>query len=140
MTLVLRTPEDFRIARRHRRMLTMAVAVVVPIIVWALASAAGAEFVVVNPLIGTLEIDWPLLIVSTLPIALASWGVLALLERLTPRARTIWTIIAVVALALSVVPIAFVDTSDSTRVALGIIHVATGLFLIRMLRHGARNW
>jgi Family of unknown function (DUF6069) len=140
MTLVLRTPEDFRIARRHRRMLTMAVAVVVPIIVWALASAAGAEFVVVNPLIGTLEIDWPLLIVSTLPIALASWGVLALLELLTPRARTIWTIIAVVALALSVVPIAFVDTSDSTRVALGIIHVATGLFLIRMLRHGARNW
>ena len=140
MTLVLRTPEDFRIARRHRRMLTMAVAVVVPIIVWALASAAGAEFVVVNPLIGTLEIDWPLLIVSTLPIALAAWGVLALLERLTPRARTIWTIIAVVALALSVLPIAFVDTSDSTRVALGLIHVATGLFLIRMLRHGSRNW
>lgn len=140
MTVVLRTPEDFRIARRHRRMLTMAIAVIVPVIVWALASAAGAEFVVANPLGGTLEIDWGLLVVSTLPIALAAWGVLALLERITRRARTIWTIIAVATLALSVLPIAFVDTSDSTRVALGIIHVATGLFLIRMLRHGARHW
>jgi hypothetical protein len=121
-------------------MLSMAVAVLVPVIVWALAGAAGAEFVVANPLIGTLQIDWTLLVVSTLPVALAAWGVLAVLEHFTRRARTIWTIIAVAALVLSVLPIAFVDTSDSTRVALGLIHLATGLFLIRMLRHGARNW
>ena len=128
-----------RAARIRYRLLAVAVAVVAPIVVWIVASVAGVDFVVTSPAFGTLSIDVPLVIVSTVPIALAAWGVLALLERRTPRARRIWTIVGVVVLVLSLPPLALLEATVATKVALGFMHLAAGLPLILMLRHGARD-
>ncbi|MCD2443111.1 DUF6069 family protein [Agromyces sp. SYSU K20354] len=126
-------------ARIRHRLLAIAVAVAAPIVVWIVASVAGVGFEVTSPAIGTLTIDVPLVIVSTIPLALAAWGVLALLERRTPRARTIWTVIAIAVLVLSLPPLALLDATIATKVALGIMHLAAGVPLILMLRHGARD-
>jgi hypothetical protein len=128
-----------RAARVQYRLLAVAIAVIAPIVVWIVASVAGVRLEVTSPMIGTLVIDLPLVIVSTLPLALAAWAALVLLERRTPRARTIWTVVAVVVLVLSLPPLAFLDATVGTKVVLGVMHVAAGLPLIFMLRRGARS-
>jgi hypothetical protein len=128
-----------RADRIRHRLIAVAVAVVAPIVVWVIASAAGVDFRVTSPAVGTLTIDIPLVIVSALPFSLAAWGVLAVLERRTARARTIWTVIAVVVLVLSVPPLALLDATLATKGALAVMHVAAGVPLILMLRHGARD-
>ena len=121
------------------RLLAVAVAVVAPILVWIVAYVVGVDFEVTSPAIGTLTIDVPLVIVSTIPIVLAAWGLLAVLERRTTRARTTWTILAVVVLVLSIPPLALLEATVATKVALGIMHLAAAVPLILMLRHGARG-
>lgn len=128
-----------RAARVRYRLLTVVLAVVAAIIVWIIASLAGAQLHVTSPLVGTLAINAPLVIASTLPLALAAWGVLAVLERFTQRARTIWTVVAVAVLALSVPPLAFLDATVGTKVALGFMHLAAGVTIILMLRRGVRR-
>ena len=118
------------------RLLAVAVAVVAPLAVWIIASLAGASLEITSPMVGTLQISALLVIVSALPLALAAWGVLALLERFTQNARRVWTIIAVGVLVLSLPPLAFLDATPGTKVALGCMHLAAGLLLIFMLRRG----
>jgi putative effector of murein hydrolase len=71
--------------------------------------------------------------------SLAGWGLLALLERHTPRARDLWTGAAVVALLVSLaLPLSF-GTTAATRVALALMHVAVASVLIPTLRLTSRN-
>jgi predicted permease len=86
-----------------------------------------------------MRIDALLVILTALALALAAWGVLALLERFTRNARRVWTIVAVAVLVVSLPPLAFLDATAGTKVALAVMHVATGLVLIFMLRRGART-
>ncbi|MET4783440.1 DUF6069 family protein [Glaciihabitans sp. UYNi722] len=125
--------------RVRYRLLIVAVAVAAAIVVWIIASLAGAQLEVTSPLIGTLEITLPLVIGTSISIALAAWGVLALLERFTLNARMIWTIVAVAILVISVVSVAFLDTTIGGKVGLGFLHFAVGLPLTVLLRRGARN-
>lgn len=126
-------------ARLRHRLLAVIVAVAAPVIVWVVASAAGARLEVTTPLIGTLTIDLPLIVVSTLPVALAAWGLLAWLERRTARARRTWTIIAVAVLVLSLPPLLLLEATAGTTAVLALMHVAAGMPLILMLRRGART-
>ena len=116
------------------RLLAVGLAVVAALIVWAISALAGVELTVTSPLVGTLSIGALLVIVSTLPLALAAWGVLALLERRSSRPRTIWTRIAVAVLVVSVPPLAFLDATVTTKLILAAMHLAVGLVLILMLR------
>ena len=132
-------PTRSRAARIRYRLLVVGLSIVAALAVWGIATLAGAELEVTSPLVGTLTIDATLVIVSALPLALAAWGVLALLERFTPRARTSWTIVAVAVLVLSIPPLGLLGATIGTTVALGIMHLATGLTLILLLRRGARG-
>ena len=131
--------DQTRTIRVRHRLIAVAVAVAAPLIVWVVASLAGASLEVTSPLAGTMRIDALLVIVTAVALALAAWGVLALLERFTSNARRVWTIIAVAVLVLSVPPLAFLDATVGTKVALAVMHVVTGLVLIFMLRRGART-
>jgi len=73
-------------------------------------------------------------------IALAGWGLLALLERLLPRfARRMWTITAVAVLLLSFVPLLAPGMSVATRITLGVPHFAiAGGLIPSMARVPAR--
>jgi hypothetical protein len=67
-------------------------------------------------------------------LSLAGWGLLALLERLTARARTLWVVIAVVALVLSLgTPLSGTGVSVANRVVLVLMHLVVGGVLISSL-------
>jgi len=100
-------------------------------------------WVVVVPLLGhrlivtggppgreTLEIGLAPVVV----IALAGWGLLALLERLLPRfARRMWTITAGTVLVLSLAPLLAPGMSVATRITLGVLHFAVAGVLIPVM-------
>ncbi len=131
--------DQTRAIRVRHRLLAVAAAVAAPLVVWVVASLAGASLEVTSPVAGTMRIDALLVIVTALALALAAWGVLALLERFTRNARRVWTIVAAAVLVVSLPPLAFLDAPAGTKVALAVMHVATGLVLILMLRRGART-
>ncbi len=66
--------------------------------------------------------------------SLLGWGLLALLERRTSRARTIWTAAAIVALLASLsLPLA-AGATNSSRATLTLMHIAVAAVLIPALR------
>ena len=136
---IAETTTRSRATRVRSRLVAVALSVVAALVVWVIATLLGTELEVTSPLVGTLTIDALLVIVSVIPLALAAWGVLALLERFTPRARTIWTIVASAVLVLSLPALALLDATLGTKVALAFMHLATGLTLILLLRRGARG-
>jgi ABC-type uncharacterized transport system permease subunit len=63
--------------------------------------------------------------------ALAGWGLLALLERLTARARPIWVVVAIVALLLSLTgPLGGSGVSAANRAVLVLMHFTVAAVLI----------
>jgi uncharacterized protein DUF6069 len=69
--------------------------------------------------------------------SLLGWLLLALLERRTPHARTLWTTIALVALAASLVmPLA--ATTTSAAAGLAVIHLTVGAAVIPAMARTAR--
>jgi hypothetical protein len=74
------------------------------------------------------------LLVSALA-SLAGWGLLAVLEKLTAKPRQIWTIVAAVALLLSLGgPMSGSGISTGNRLALALLHVVVGTVLIVLMR------
>ena len=127
-----------RTARPTRyRLIAVAIAVGVAVAIWAVAALAGIELIVTSPLVGAVTINAILVVVSVVPLAFAAWGVLALLERRSSGARTLWTRIAIGVLVLSVPPLAFLDATLTTKLILATMHIAVGLVLIVMLRRRA---
>ncbi|MFC7533147.1 DUF6069 family protein [Actinoplanes sp. GCM10030250] len=70
--------------------------------------------------------------VAALVAALAGWALLAVLERFTKRARTVWTVVAAVVYGLSLLgPVDAVSTS--AVVGLDILHAVVAVVLIGAL-------
>lgn len=114
----------------------------------AAALAALAVWLVTDPLLGIdlagptrpgsqelMSITPALVAGTSLVVALAGWALLALLERFTARARTIWTAIAVLFALLSLAgPLsALASTSAANALALALMHLAVAAVLIPML-------
>lgn len=104
--------------------------------------AAVAVWIVADPVLGVellVEMDaepQPVgveaVVASSLVAGLAGWGVVALLERVTARARSVWTVTALVVLMLSLLgPPAAVTTAAT--VALAAMHLAVAVVLIPAL-------
>jgi predicted permease len=74
----------------------------------------------------------------TVAAALLGWLLLAILERRTPRARALWTTIALAALAASLaLPLAAATTASATA-ALIVMHLVVGATVIPALARTAR--
>jgi hypothetical protein len=73
-----------------------------------------------------------------LAASLLGWLLLALIERRTPRARIIWTTIAVVVLAASLALPLSAATTTSAVAGLIVMHVAAGAAVIPVMAHTAR--
>jgi hypothetical protein len=110
--------------------------------------AALAVWLVTDPLLGVdlivptrpgseeLMSITPVLVAGTsLVVALAGWALLALLERFTARARTIWTAVAVLFALFSLAgPLSTLGKSTAaTVVTLALMHVAVAAVAIPML-------
>ena len=117
------------------------------ITVGAATLSAAAVWVIAVPLLGAhlvirfgagapqgIGIDY--VIGATVITSLIGWSVLALLERRTPRARTLWTSIAVLVVLVSLVLPLTAGTTTSTKVVLALMHVAVASVLIVGLPRG----
>jgi predicted permease len=74
---------------------------------------------------------------ATLIASLAGWGLLALLERRTARARSIWTVAAVVVLLVSLALPLAAGTTTASKSVLALMHIAVAAVLIPVLRGGS---
>jgi hypothetical protein len=119
-----------------RRGLTVAVAVLAALTVWAIATGGLGLDLVVEPGTSSAQtVGAMAVIVTSLAAGLAGWGVLALLERYAAaRALRVWQVGAVLAFLVSLFPILAPGTTDgATRTCLFLLHgvvtaaVVTGL-------------
>jgi hypothetical protein len=124
--------------RRRTRATAVGAAVLAPTAIWLVAvPLLGVDLQVAQPNgKPPAQITLPLVIFTALAASLAGWGLLALLERLTRRARAIWIATAVVALVASFVPLLAPGTPTTSRVVLAPMHLAVAAILIPSL---ARN-
>ena len=102
--------------------------------------ALGTDFVLSDP--GSTQphpLILPEIIGVTLVVSLLGWGTLAVLERLTRRARTVWSVLAGGVLLLSLPPIGIEQATPDTRAMLVLIHVAVAAALAPLVlrRHPA---
>lgn len=128
-----------RTGRVRSRLIAIAGAALAGVVVWVVASLAGVDLTVAVPGSNPMTITLAMVIVTAAIGGLAAWGLLALLERLTARARVIWTVIGMLVLALSLIPAATADATTATRVSLVAMHLVVGVTLIVLLGRSARR-
>jgi Family of unknown function (DUF6069) len=77
---------------------------------------------------------------ATLVASLLGWGLLSVLERLTSRARSIWSGVAIVVVLVSLSLPLTAATTNSARAALALMHVAVAAVLIPGLRGNSTRY
>jgi hypothetical protein len=119
---------------RNRRTLVVAGAALAPTAVWLVAQATGHDLEVSLAGQPPMVVSLPFVVVTALVASLAGWGALAVLQRVTSHARTLWTGLAVAALIVSFGPVATVETNAAARTFLALMHVAVAAVLVPGLR------
>ena len=126
-----------RTTTRNARALTVVAAAALGLLAWlVLGPIAGIDLDVRTGSSGTQQVG-PVSVVATgLLVGLAGWGLLAVLERRTAKARTAWTVTAAVVLLLSLTgPLGAVTTAG--KLSLVVLHLVVGVVLIAGLRRTA---
>ncbi len=118
-------------SRRRDRVLTIVVATITALIVWAIARLlVGHRLTVESSGQDTPMTIGPVaVIVTTLIASLLGWAALALLERFTDRARRIWLGLAPVVLVVSLATLGQA-IGIGTTIALFALHLVVGAVLI----------
>src|SRR4051794_35342605 len=96
-----------------RRLRVMARAVLAPVLLWLIATLAGADLEVTMADRPPMPIGLPQVLITALLGTLAGLGSYALLSRLSSRGRAAWTVLALVALLLSFGPLLTVEAATS---------------------------
>jgi Family of unknown function (DUF6069) len=124
---------------RQTRVLAVLGAAAATLTVWAAAGPlAGIDLTVrMGPDQPVQQVGPVAVVLASAAAGLAGWALLALLERLTPRrARTAWTVVAAVALLLSLTgPLA--ATTAGAGTALAGMHLAAAAVLVPVLSRSA---
>jgi Family of unknown function (DUF6069) len=119
---------------RLARFVALHAAVLAPLAVWAVAvPAAGLRLQVRFGHAAAQQVGPRDIVAASLLGALLGWGCLALLERRTHRARTLWTATAVVALLASLALPLSTGTTTSTGLILALMHVTVAAALVPVL-------
>ena len=120
-------------ARRRGRVLAVLAATAATLVVWVAAvPLAGVDLTARSG--ATDQQVTPVAVgVVTLVAGLAAWGLLALLERFTGRARAVWAGIAVVVLLLSLLGPLGGGVGTASTVTLVAMHLVAAAVLIPML-------
>lgn len=121
----------------RNRQLARAAAIAVTILAdWVIRTVgwlAGADFVVLDRGDVT-HVRYSVILIFGTSVATVGWLVITLLERLTVRARGIWTAGALSLLTLSGVPIVYSIASMPTKISLAIINVTTAAIVVPVFR------
>jgi Family of unknown function (DUF6069) len=127
---------------RKTRLLTVGGGVVAAVLIWGIAQLAGMDLR--QPALGPGEAPMALTIVPVIAASaiasLAGWGLLALLERFTAKARAVWTTISVIFVVLSFAgPFSGEGITTGNRLVLALMHVVVGAIVITGLARTARG-
>ena len=129
-------PASARLSRT--RALGVAGAVLAAAAVWAVAvPLLGLHLMIRFGNAAPESVGIGLVVGASLIGSLLGWGLLAILERRTARARTIWTVVAMTLLLVSLSLPLSAGTTASTKVVLAMMHVAVAAVLIPALRGGS---
>jgi hypothetical protein len=121
------------------RAATLAAAVLAAVALWAVAALVlDIDLTITTPGRPPMAIGFGAVVAMALLIGLAGWALLAVLERFTRRARTIWTVVAVVVLAGSMAPLLAAEAAGATVVTLALLHLVVGTILIAGLPRARR--
>ncbi|MFG1716780.1 DUF6069 family protein [Micromonospora sp. NPDC049203] len=120
--------------RRRDRLLTVLAATAAALLGWVVAvPVAGVELIARSG--STDQRVTPVaVVVSTLLAGLAGWALLAVLERLTGRARSAWTVVAVLVLLVSLLGPLGGGVGGAAKLTLVALHLVVGAVLITGLR------
>src|SRR5579862_8520041 len=128
--------KDPTIAGANRmRALAVAGAAITAVAIWAVAVPVLGTHLMVRFGAGapqSVGVDY--VIGASIIGSLAGWALLALLERRTPRALSIWTGIAAVATLISLSLPLVAGVTSATRITLAAMHVAVGTVIITVIR------
>ncbi|MRG60265.1 hypothetical protein GE115_10350 [Agromyces sp. CFH 90414] len=119
-------------ARRRRlgRAATVAIAVVLPLLLWVVAVPVAGLELAVGSGAAAQTIGPAAIIGAALVAGLAAWGVLALLERFTGHGPRTFAIIGWTLLALSLLGPVTIGAAGPMLVVLLAMHVVTGAILV----------
>lgn len=134
------TAASVRASARRTRLSTVALAVLAPLVLWALAELAF-DLDLRSPAFGDAEssdIGAGNVLVAALIGSLVGWAALALLERVTVHAPRIWVAGALVLLVVSLGgPLGGTDIGATSRAVLAAMHVLVAGILIAGLYRSA---
>ena len=120
-----------RLGRAGRRLLVVAGAVLATAGVWVVGEPLlGHDLVVTSPGQPAMDLGLAGIVVFASAASLLGWATLAVLERFTDRAVLLWTVAAILVLAVSFLPFAGVEASGGSKVVLALTHVAVAAVLI----------
>lgn len=115
-------------------------------IVGIAAVAALLDWVILVPIAGlTLtarqggvqHIGAPAVVISTIVVTFAGWALLSILERRTPRARDIWTVVATIVCITSLGSPLTNGIGTGAKLGLASLHLVVGVIVILGLRRTA---
>lgn len=116
-----------------RRALTVALAVVAALLVWAVCDPVAGVDLRVRSGNGDLAIGAVDVGLGALLVGCAGWALLGILERVRGRARTAWTSVALVVLVVSLIgPMGAVSVAACA--GLLCLHVVVGLIILAGMR------
>jgi hypothetical protein len=119
------------------RAIAIGAAIVVNVIILAAGRLIAGEFPTATVGSDDQTIGFGPVVGVTLLVGLVAWGLLAALERTTARALTIWTTIAVVIFAISLLGPIGSGTTTSSVIVLACLHVGSAATIIPMMRKTA---
>ncbi|TDU83534.1 hypothetical protein EV138_5998 [Kribbella voronezhensis] len=120
----------------RRRLDVVGLAVGVALIWWAvLSQAAGIDLQAKQG--SVTHINGVSVFVATLVTSLAGWGLLAVLERRTPNARNVWTLVATIFCLTSLGSPLLNGIGMDAKLALASLHLVVGAVVILGLRRTA---
>jgi hypothetical protein len=115
------------------RALAIVLATVANVLVWTIAKMSDVTLQARSGANERQDVTLAAVIIVTLLIGLVGWALLAVLERLSTRGLTIWTVIAVVFFLISLLgPLGGVTTG--AKVTLAAMHIVTAAVLIPAFR------
>jgi Family of unknown function (DUF6069) len=115
-------------------------AVLATALLWAVAHILGVELRVdTRTGLPVLAVTLPLVTASTLAASLLAIATRRQLDRLTDRASTAWTRLAVTVLLVSLTPLAYVQASGAAKATLVTMHLAVAAVLVPLLAHANRS-
>lgn len=118
---------------RRRRALAVLGAAAATLTVWAIARPLAGVDLRVHVGSGTQHVGPATVVAVSVLTGLAAWALLAALEHFSPRAPTIWTAIALAALALSLAGPLTSGATTAAKMALTGMHLAAAAVLVPAL-------